>query len=350
MKQSEEDSINRKDSDTVPEEVCARALANLALVKYFGKRDLALNLPATGSLSLTLEPLSTVTKVSFSPDFERDEVILDKAPADERFQRRISRFLDIVRSLAKTRLFAHVVTHNDFPTAAGLASSASGFAALALAATRALHLELDPCELSTLARRGSGSAARSIAGGIAVWHAGALADGSDSYADSIAEPEEWDLRVVVGVTDVGPKAMGSTEAMESTRLTSPYYQSWIAATHNDLEQAIEAVHKRDFSRLGEITEQSALSMHAAALAARPGIAFWNGATVDALHAVRRLRNKGHSVYFTCDAGPQPKVLCQKNDEEKVVQTLEALPGIRAILRCHLGKGAAIVNRSISCCS
>lgn len=320
----------------------AIALANVALVKYFGKRDAALNLPAAGSLALALEPLATETEVSFDPGLARDEVIANGGEAPERFAARASAFLDLVRDLAGTADRARVVTTNRFPTAAGLASSASGFAALALAATGALGVRLEERGLSALARRGSGSAARSIPGGIAVWEAGERADGSDSYARRIAEPGEWDLRLVAGITDPGPKALGSTEAMERTRLTSPYYGAWIEAARADLRAAIDAVGARDLERLGEIAERSALAMHAAALAARPGVAYWNGATVEALHAVRALRAAGRLAFFTCDAGPQPKALCAPKDEDAVAGALLAIPGIGAVLRCRVGGGARLI--------
>ncbi|MCP4603152.1 MAG: diphosphomevalonate decarboxylase [Proteobacteria bacterium] len=320
----------------------ARALANLALVKYFGKRDISLNLPAAGSLSLTLEPLATTTEVSFIKELINDEVLLENKPVFDRPLKRVSSFLDIVRNMAGTKARARVTTSNSFPTAAGLASSASGFAALALAATRALDMDLDSDALSALARQGSGSASRSIPGGIAVWHAGERPDGSDSFARSIAEPGDWDLRVVVGVASSRQKAIGSTDAMELTRKTSPYYEQWIACANADLGDGINAVKNRDFTSLGEITERSALSMHAAALAARPGIIFWKSATIEALHMVRRLRSQGLEAYFTCDAGPQPKILCTADNEETVAAALEDLPGITRIIRCHIGSGAALV--------
>jgi diphosphomevalonate decarboxylase len=320
----------------------ARALANVALVKYFGKRDAAQNLPAAGSLSVALEPLETITEVAFDEDLERDVVSLGGAPAAPAFTARVEAFLDVVRELAGCRTAARVATRNGFPTGAGLASSASGFAALALAATKALGVELSDTELSALARRGSGSAARSIPGGIAVWEAGTRADGADSFARAIASPRDLDLRIVVGVTDPGPKAVGSTAGMELTRTTSPYYASWIASARADLVEAIAAVETRDLERLGEIAERSALSMHGAALAARPGLVFWNGATVDALHGVRALRAAGSLVFFTCDAGPQPKALCAAADEDAVAAAFAEIPGMRSIIRCRPGAGAAIV--------
>jgi diphosphomevalonate decarboxylase len=318
--------------------VRVRALANLALVKYFGKRDLQMNLPAAGSLSLTLEPLSTITEVSFRPELDRDTVLLDGKKADDKFVSRVTRFLDIVREMAGATEYANVVTENAFPTAAGLASSASGFAALAYAATKALDMTIDKEQLSALARRGSGSAARSIPGGIVVWNAGEKSDGSDSLAYPVAGPDDWDIRVVIGVADPGPKAIGSTEAMELTRATSPYYRGWLDSVHVDLMNALRAVEQRNFTDLGEITERSALGMQAVALAARPGILFWNGTTVEAIHLVRRLRQQGTEAYFTCDAGPQPKIVCTKTDEDTVASALESLPGITRIIRCHLGSG------------
>jgi diphosphomevalonate decarboxylase len=319
----------------------ARALANVALVKYFGKRDAALNLPAAGSLSVALEPLATVTEVALDAALDRDEVLLDGVPADAAFAARVTAFLDIVRGLAGSRTAARVATRNGFPTGAGLASSASGFAALALAAVRALGVDLDEPALSALARRGSGSAARSIPGGFAVWEVGARADGADSFARRIAAPEDLDLRVVVGVSDPGPKPLGSTAAMERTRTTSPYYASWVDAARVDLGDAIAAVEGRDLERLGEIAERSALAMHAAALAARPGIAFWNGATIEALHRIRALRGAGHLAFFTCDAGPQPKALCAPADENAVAAAFADVPGIRSLIRCRPGGGAVL---------
>lgn len=322
--------------------VRVRSLANLALVKYFGKRDRQLNLPAGPSLSLTLEPLETLTELRVDARLAEDTVWLGGKPASATFTARASQFLDIVRAASGDKRHAEVHTSNSFPTAAGLASSASGMAALALAATTAYGLELNKTELSALARRGSGSAARSICGGIVAWHEGTAADGSDSVAHTLRSADEWDLRVVVGLAATGPKEVGSTEAMERTRTTSPYYGDWIRAVHEDFEAALRAVDDQDFTLLGEIAERSALSMHAAALAARPGIAFWNGITVSALHLTRALRRRGVEAYFTCDAGPQPKLLVQPEHQAQASEALRELPGIEGIIECHLGQGAQLL--------
>jgi diphosphomevalonate decarboxylase len=283
-----------------------------------------------------------VTSVTFDHGLEEDVALLDGTPVTGPFFDRVTRFLDLVRRRGDVSTRARVETRNTFPTAAGLASSASGFAALALSATRALGLDLSITDLSALARRGSGSACRSIPGGISVWQAGTRSDGADSVAHSIAQRGEWDLRVVIGVTEPGPKKVGSTEAMELTRATSPYYQAWIETSGKILEKAIAAVERRDFHELGRISEQSATAMHAVALAAEPAIVFWNGATVEALHRIRRLRDDGVMAYFTCDAGPQPKALCQPRDEEVVAGAMADLSGVHTVIRCRIGDGATLI--------
>lgn len=320
----------------------AKAHSNVALVKYFGKRDLALNLPAAGSLSLTLSPLETTTQIDFSPELEEDIVQLNDKPAAKGFTLRISKFLDLIRTQSKTEFFASVKTQNNFPTSAGLASSASGFAALALASCHALKLETTTEQLSVLARRGSGSAARSICSGISVWQAGEKPDGTDSFASTILNPNDWDIALVIGISNPGPKKWGSTVAMEHTKKTSPYYDSWIKATQMDLKEAIAAVEIKDFEKLGDITERSAHAMHAATLAARPAIPYWNGTTMDAIHLVAELRQNGVQAYFTCDAGPQPKVLCKTADTPKVVTALMSLNGISKTITGSLGHGARLI--------
>jgi diphosphomevalonate decarboxylase len=321
--------------------VTARAGTNIALVKYWGKRDRALNLPATGSLSLTLAGLGSRTTVRFGGD--QDRVLLDGAPAPAPFAARVSAFLDLVRARAGLRLPAEVATRNSVPTAGGLASSASGFAALALAATRAAGLDLRPDELSALARRGSGSAARSIFGGFVEMAPGTRPDGADAHARPLVAPDAWDLRLVVAVTTRTAKAIGSTEAMERTAATSPYYPAWITATGADLVEARSALEARDLAALGPIAERSALRMHACALAADPPILYWNATTVAALRAVQALRAEGAAAYFTIDAGPHVKVLCPAGEAPAVAATLGAVAGVAETLVAAPGPGAEVVG-------
>jgi diphosphomevalonate decarboxylase len=331
----------------LPLSVTARAGTNIALVKYWGKRDPTLNLPATGSLSLTLAGFGSETTVRFAPDAEAPEggdyITLDGAPAQPRFAERVRLFLDLVRREARVGLPAEVATRNSVPTAAGLASSAAGFAALALAASRAAGLKLAPPELSALARQGSGSAARSIFGGFVEMAAGERSDGSDACAEALLSAGAWDVRLMVAITALGPKAMGSSEAMELTARTSPYYAGWLQAVSQDLVAARAAVLARDLAGLGRVAERNALRMHACAMAADPPILYWNAATLAAMETVRRLRAAGTQAFFTIDAGPHVKVLCAACDAAAVEPALAATPGVLRTLVLAPGPGAEVLR-------
>lgn len=321
----------------------AQAQPNIALVKYWGKRDAALNLPATGSLSITLESLWTRTRVRFDAGFERDALRLNGAGNDRQLAR-VSACLDLVRERAGISHRANVETRNNFPTGAGLASSASGFAALVVAAGRALDLDLEPRELSILARRGSGSAARSIFGGFVEMAAGVRDDGEDACAAPLAGAADWPLTVVVAVTSREAKGIGSTEGMDASRRTSPFYGGWVAGAADDLEAARCAVRERDFAALAEISEHSCLKMHATMLATRPGLVYWRGATVECLHRVRALREReGLGVFFTIDAGPQVKAVCLPGDAARVAAALADVAGVETVLTSALGDGARVIE-------
>jgi len=321
----------------------AVAGTNIALVKYWGKRDGALNLPAAGSLSLTLDGLGTRTTVRFADALPADHLVLDGAATDARATARVSAFLDRVRARAGLGARAEVTSENDMPTASGLASSASGFAALAVAATRAAGLALAPAELSELARLGSGSAARSIFGGFVEMARGERADGRDAVAAPVAGGDWPELRLVVAVTSEGAKAVGSTEAMERTARTSPYYAAWLASVPGDLADARAAIAARDLPRLGAIAERSALRMHASALAAEPGILYWTAATVAAIETVMALRARDVAAYFTIDAGPHVKVLCDVADAPTVGDALLGTAGVLRTVVAAPGRGAHVVE-------
>ena len=331
-----------------PASVTARAGTNIALVKYWGKRDAALNLPAASSLSLTLADFGSETTVRFAADAGEsghDRVAFAGATADAKFAERVRRFLDLVRARAGLSFPADVATTNTVPTAAGLASSAAGFAALALAASRAAGLRLSPSELSELARRGSGSAARSIFGGFAEMHAGARSDGSDAVAHQLLAEHAWDVRLCVAITAQGEKEISSTTAMDRTATTSPYYLAWIASVAADLAAARDALAAHDLATLGAVAERSALRMHASAMAADPHILYWNPATLAAIATVKRLRADGLLAYFTIDAGPHVKVLCASADAAKVQAALAATPAVLRVLVLAPGPGATIVSES-----
>lgn len=322
----------------------ARAHPNIALVKYWGKRDAALNLPAVGSVSITLDSLWTDTRIAFDPALTQDEVTLNGAQSPAQ-TRRVSQTLDLMRAHLERPLHARVHSHNNFPTAAGLASSASGFAALVVAANAALDLKLPARELSILARRGSGSAARSIFGGFVDMHVGARADGSDAFAEPLQPPAHWPLEVVVAITASEAKKIGSTEGMNATADTSPYYPAWVRTAPQDIEHARAAINARDFGSLAQISEFSCLKMHGLAMSANPGLLYWNGASMACLHAIRTLRAQGHGVFFTVDAGPQIKAICLPGEAQAVGEALAAQPGVIEVLVSALGQGARLTARA-----
>jgi diphosphomevalonate decarboxylase len=329
--------------------VTARAHANIALVKYWGKRDAALNLPAAGSLSLTLEALATETTVAFDASLADDAVVLDNRPLLGDAAARTSAWLDLVRARAGIDTRARVDSRNNFPTASGLASSASGFAALAVAASAAAGLELEPAELSALARRGSGSAARSIFGGLVRMHAGDREDGADAIATPILDSQgaglaSW-LRMVVAVVGGGaPKSIGSRDAMEHCAETSPYYRAWIDTVDRDLPTAEEAIAARDVAALGAVMEANALAMHAAAIASRPAVLYWQPATLAALAAIAECRAQGLDAWATIDAGPHVKALTTAEEADDVATRLRAIPGVDRVVVSAAGGPALITRR------
>ncbi len=320
----------------------ATALAhpNIALIKYWGKRDAELNLPAVGSLSLTVGGLCTRTRVSFDAALATDQLLLNGQP-DARALLRVSRCLDLLRARAGVDCKAVVETTNDFPTGAGLASSASGYAALVRAAAAALNLEAGTDFLAEVARMGSGSAPRSLYAGIVLLDA---ALGTDTtVCRTVAEPADWPLQVVVAITSRAAKEVGSTGGMQLSRDTSPYYPAWVTTHPPDLAAGLAAVVGCDFERLADLSEQSCLKMHAVAMTSQPPLIYWSGATVECMQRVRQLRREGVPVFYTIDAGPQLKAVCLPAATEQVRSALEQVSGVLDVLVCNLGAGARLAH-------
>ncbi|MGQ7392535.1 diphosphomevalonate decarboxylase [Streptococcus suis] len=297
----------------------ARAHTNIALIKYWGKRDKQLFLPMNSSLSLTLDAFYTDTKVIFDSDLTADEFYLNGILQDSKEILKISRFLDLFCEYIGERTFARVESLNFVPTAAGLASSASAFAALTLATATALGLNLSREELSTLARRGSGSSTRSLFGGFVEWDMGT------GSADSMAHPiddADWDIGMIVLAVNTGQKKIASREGMDHTVATSPFYQAWVDTAKEDLQVIKQAIADRDFEQVGQITEHNGMKMHATTLSANPPFTYWSADSVLAQEAVRQVREEsGLSAYMTMDAGPNVKVLCRASQMAELVDAL-----------------------------
>ena len=311
------------------------AYSNLALIKYWGNRDEALRLPETNSISFNLEGASTTTTVAFRTDLSGDEIELDGAAVSGAAAARISAQLDLVRGLAETGAHARVASRNDFPSAAGIASSASGFAALTCAACWALGLDLPERELSRLARRGSGSAARSVPGGFVEWQAGT--GDADSFAETIAPPEHWPLRDLVAIVTRGAKSVGSTDGHRVAH-SSPLFRARIEQVRCDLPHMRQAIYDRDFETLGTLAERDTLMMHAVMLTSEPSLLYWMPETLAVMRAVREWRAQGLACYFSIDAGPNVHVICTPQSAGEALRRLQGLAGVQAVLDCRVGSG------------
>lgn len=316
----------------------ARAFPNIALVKYWGKRDEALMLPAAGSLSLTLDAFPTTTTVEVRDGLTEDSFSLNGSDQSDDSLSRVVKFLELVRTMAGSSRYALVTSLNEAPTGAGLASSASGFAALAVAAAAAYGLDLDRSALSRLARRGSGSAARSLVAGIAVWHAG---DGDEtSFAEPVEAPE---MSMIIVTVDSRQKAISSRTAMRRTALTSPFYKGWVETTEQSLEAMLEACRDRDFSRIGRITETHAMRMHAVIQSADPPIRYLSPTSIAIFDAVAALREAGVEAYATADAGPNIAVISRPEDAQAVADALVQYGAVRIV---GAGAGAELLETSL----
>jgi len=317
----------------------ALARANVALVKYWGKRDETLNLPAVGSISLTLDGLDAIATVALAaastsgPRFRQNGTPVGGVAGE-----RMARFLDLVLASTGERALLCADVAANFPVGAGLASSAAIFCAVAAAALSVLQRKASLVELSGLARQGSGSAARSVFGGLVEWRRGEARDGSDSTAHQILPEKAWDLALLVAITSEAMKRHASRDAMRHVAETSPLYPGWLAAQDEDLAAMRRAIAARDLDEVGRISEENCLRMHATGFAARPPVVFWSPATLAVMEAVQALREAGIPAWFTIDAGPQVKVLCRPADVARISARLCDVPGVLRVLRSGPGGG------------
>ena len=317
----------------------AQAHSNIALVKYWGKGDKKLRLPVNSSAAIALDNLTTTTTVEFRTDLQEDQVELIGEGFELGEVEKVSKHLDRIRELAKMNLKAKVVSQNSFPKAAGMASSASGFAALTVAAASAAGLSLSEKELSILARRGSGSASRSIPGGVSVWHAGTSSE--TSFAERIDYPKEWDLHVLlVMADDTSAKKVGSTDGM-ALAPTSPYFLVAVKEAEQNIKRLREAMKKGDWSAFGKVIEDECFRLHMLCMTTTPNILYWRGVSVEIFQRLFKLRESGVEAFFTVDAGPHVHVVCRGKDSEIVKKSLSELSGIKTIIECGIGEGAKI---------
>lgn len=316
----------------------ATAQPNIALIKYWGKRDARRNLPAAGSISITLADLATTMCVDFDAALASDVLTVNGSDNADMLPR-VSRCIDRVAGAARAP--ARISSSSNFPIAAGLASSASAFAALVVATDAALDRNNDTAILASLAGGASGSAARSLYGGFVELQNTA----EDVTLNCLCAAKDWPLRVVVAVTALGPKPVGSTAAMEISRRTSPFYGRWLEQQPLDLDAARSAIAARDFAGLAAVAEHNCLKMHSVMWGSRPPVIYWNSATLACMQTVRDLQSQGVAVFFTIDAGPQLKAVCEPADEAAVRDALGNTAGVAEILASGLGTGARQIENA-----
>lgn len=329
--------------------VTVKANANIALTKYWGKRNKEFKLPYNSSTSVTLEGLNTTTTVDFDEKYEKDAFMLDgqKCAEDSSEFKEVKEQLDLIREKANISTKAKVVSKNDFPTAAGFASSASGLAALSYAAAKAAGLDLSVEELSKIARMGSGSASRSLIDGFAVWHKGEKEDGTDSYAEQISPVDHWpEFRILGCVISKKQKKVKSRAGMAQSVDTSPIFETWYKTAEKDVVEMTKFIKEKNFEELGRLAQRNCILMHACAMTTDPTIMYWTSGTMEVIHTVLELQEQGKQCYFTIDGGPQTKIIALEKDVEELKKTLLDLDGVQEIIECKPGHGPKVIEEHL----
>ncbi len=325
----------------------ARAGSNIAFIKYWGVADQRLNLPLNNSISMTLGALHTTTTVEWdnAGRLGVDQITIDGERAEGKKAERVSQHLDLIRHLAGDRRYrARVVSRNNFPMGSGIASSASAFAALTVAACAAFKLTFDRTQLSAIARRGSGSASRSLFSGYVEWERGR--NDETSVGHQLFPAEYWNLRDVVAVVSTAEKAV-SSQSGHSLALSSPFNTARIDSLYGALQEVRTALTLRDLPRLGPILESDALAMHAVMMTSRPSLLYWQPGTLEVLHAVRRWREEEKlAVYFTMDAGANVHLICEPETERELLRRLQTLSGVRSVITSGPGEGAEVTDQHL----
>lgn len=320
--------------------ITAVSPANIAFIKYWGKLNPKLNIPYNDSISMNLDSCVTKTTTEFDLKLNEDKVFIGGKKVVGEKRDRVVAILDLIRDNAEIKTFARVESENNFPTSAGIASSASGFSALALSASKAAGLDLNSRELSILARMGSGSACRSIPDGFTYWRKGS--SDKTSYAVQIAPPDFWDIRDVVAVTSGGSKKTSSTEGHELAA-TSPYFSTRIKNIRKRTAKLKKALLEKNFRIFGELLEEEAIDLHVMAMTSHPAVFYWNKGTMEVIHKVFELRGKGIFCYFTMDAGPNVHIICLGKDESIIKRAIKRLQLVQKVISNKPGKGAGIIK-------
>ncbi len=321
----------------------AKSCANIAFIKFWGKKNPKLNIPFNDSISMNLSRCITTTTVEFNPRFREDRVYIDGKLVKDDKRLRVLKIIDIIREKSEIPWAVKVVSKNSFPKDAGIASSASGFSALALAGSIAADLNLSQKELSILARLGSGSASRSVIDGFSQWNKGK--NSSSSYAVQIAPPDFWNLRDVVAVVAKDKKKVSSTEGHASA-ITSPFFKIRQKFLPGRLREIKKAFLKKNLKTFGKLLEEEAIELHVIAMTSQPPIFYWNKGTLEVIDKVLKLTEQEILAYFTMDAGPNVHIICSEKDVQKVNRVIRKLPEVLSTIVNKPGEGTRLIKKHL----
>lgn len=321
----------------------AHAPSNIAFIKYWGKKDDALRLPLNASFSMNLSGAYTITTVDFSPQYTRDQIELIGGIFSPKEEARVVQALERIRLKSQTNIYARVTTKNTFPKGAGAAASASGFAALTVAAFAATGMVLTEKELTIFARLGSGSACRSIPDGFVLWEEGNTSE--DSFAHSVYPSSYWDLRDALVIVDSSMKKVSTSEGMESIT-TSPFLVQRLKAIPNRIDRILKACKNKEFKTFGEIIEEDCVDMHHVMQTQIPSLNYWNDTTVLIMEEVKRLRSENIDVYFTIDAGPNVHCIYEAKDEFNILEALQKIQGVETIIKNNVTTGTHLIDQHL----
>jgi len=327
----------------------AKAHANIALVKYWGRSDKDLNIPFNDSVSMTKygeekgAQLASYTTIDFSSDYKHDTALIGKKLTEGREFERVLKVVNPLRKMAGTEKKFRMDSKNDFPTAAGLASSAAGFAALAIAASEALELGLTKCEMSTYARLGSGSAARSVHGGFVYWHKGVSHE--TSYAEQICGPDEFAMKAVIAIVSEKSKDV-SSDAGHETAGTSLFNEKRIWKSQEQARDMKKAVLDDDFTKVGKMAEENCKYMHAVMMTSEPSLFYWMPATIDVIKTIEKARAEGAEYYYTIDAGPNVHCFCRPEKANEARKLLDGVKGVKRTIVAQPADDSRVVKEHL----
>ncbi|MFA6532743.1 MAG: diphosphomevalonate decarboxylase [Patescibacteria group bacterium] len=314
----------------------AIAPSNIAFIKYWGKKDERLKLPENSSISMNLSNLLTTTTVEFNPEFKEDLVIIN-GQNNPKQSNRVIELLNLIRKKANILLKAKVVSKNNFPDGTGLSSSASGFSALTLAATKAAGLNLKERELSILSRQGSGSSCRSIPDGFVEW--------IEEGAKSIYPPEYWKICDVVAIVSTDKKEISSTDGQKFAS-SSPFFQTRLDNINEKIIRFKKALETKNFTEFGKIIEEEALELHAIMLTSTPSLIYLRPASLELMMLVKKWRSEGLEVYFTLNTGQDIHLIVEEKNSEALVKKLKDIKTVKNIIINQPSVGARLTEKHL----